>query len=177
MSKSICCGAETRKDYLNNVRCSNCLLITTPKKTFRLFYIILSSLIFLGFTTQGKKSIIPKYIIYNKVDTTNKEIDLNDSCIYQELIKDSCIFPEIALKQAHLEGNWYKSDLIKTNKNLFGLKCNCKYTNGFKNGHTNYSSYKNCIACYSQFFNNYWDKYFSNYAEAKDYKLLMKKMQ
>jgi len=172
---SECCSKPIKKDYLGNKRCSFCLLVSTPKRTFRLFYIILFGLIFLGYSVTGNKNILPKHKISVIVDSC--DIELNDSCVYQELLRDSCIFPEIAIRQAHLEGNWYKSDIVKENKNLFGLKCNCKYTNGFKNGHTNYTSYKNCIKCYSIFFNTYWTRYFENYAEAKNYKTIMKEMK
>lgn len=170
---SRCCNSKIQKDYLGNKRCSYCMLIAAPKWNFRILYIFIFGMILMGFSVKGiKPKDIPKYNICRD----SCDVELEDSCILKELISDSCIFPEIALKQIHKESNWYKSQLTKENKNLLGLKCSCLYTKGFKNGHSEYSSYKNCIKCYTIFFNSYWNKYFKNYAEDPNYQKNITKM-
>lgn len=170
--KSKCCGFKANRDYLGNLRCSNCLLITTPKRNARIVYIFIFGLVLMGFTVIGNEEHISNYK-YSIIKDSCSDIELTDSTVLHELEKDSCMFPEFALRQIHLESNWYKSELCKENHNLVGLKCSCKYTKGFKSGHSNYTSYKNCLKCYTQFFNQYWHRYFDNYAEAKNYEKLI----
>lgn len=119
MNNSKCCGSKIKKDYLNNSRCENCLLICEKKTTFRLFYIILFSLVFLGFTVIGNKSTMPKYIVSNKVDTC--DIKLDKDSIFKEMLCDSIWFPEYALKSCLYETNNLQSTLSKDFNNLFGM--------------------------------------------------------
>ena len=105
---------------------------------------------------------------YPKVHTT--DVERVDSAIFKELIRVGCYFPEVALRQAHKEcGVNLNSKIAIENKNLFGLKCSCKFTNGTKNGHSNYQTYTDNIQCYVNFSNGYWDKWCRNYAEDELY--------
>jgi Mannosyl-glycoprotein endo-beta-N-acetylglucosaminidase len=175
--KSKCCKSSSFKDQLNTTRCTNCLLKCTVNYNLRYMWIIIfSSILLFGFTVESKapKGRISKHKF--ATDCVDSDIQLNDSCILRELIKDNCYFPEIAMKQIHLEANWYNSELVKSNRNLFGLKCSCKYSKGIKNKHSYYNSYKDCIKCYVDFHNKYWQKYCKNYAEDSLYIYKLKKI-
>ena len=166
------------KDH-NIYWCPECITFHAPRNykwLKRIFGILI--IIGISFSCIEAKcpSPIKELIIYNPL--INKDISLTDSCIFNELIKEGSYFPEIGLRQAHQEaGNKLNSQIAKENKNIFGLRCNCTYTSGYKNSHSTYKSYKDCIKCYVKFTNGYWDKYCQNYAENKNYLLVLKQIK
>lgn len=167
MIKSKCCKAKVQK-YSNGYFCSFCFKEYEPTRFTKLLSILFISIFSIScLTLPSSKFTYPTSKIEKKVDTC--DIELKDSCILQELIKDSCYFPEIALKQFKIETGNYTSEICILNKNIGGLKCNCKYSLGIKNKHSYYKSYKDCIKCYVNFHNKYWQQYCKNYAEDKNY--------
>jgi len=118
----------------------------------------------------------PKYKAVNTIDTT--DFIPSDSTIYEKCLEYGSYFPEVACRQAKIEcGIHYNSQVCIENKNLFGLRCNCKYVKGTKNGHSFYNSYNDCLHCYIDFTNKYWEKYCHNYAESNSYLLNLKKIK
>ena len=166
---SKCCSKKLFKDFVGNKRCSECLLIAKPKRTLKLAYIALFSLLFLSFTIPNIKYSFSSPIKYTIIEDSCKDVELNDDSILHELERDSCDFPLVALKQYHKETNFGKSNLVKENNNLFGLKCSCYLCKGFKNGHSYNSSRTDCILCYTHFMNSYWKKYCNVYASDPNY--------
>ena len=168
--KTQCHNSKIIKDNLGNKYCEYCLK-HNPKpikgKEWTLYTIFI--LILLGIYSFSEAPNIKNILKFSKI-TDTCDIQLNDSSIRRELIAQNCYFPDVAIKQIHQEcGININSNLVYTNKNLFGLKCSCKYSKGLKNNHSYYSSYKDCIKCYVNFTNAYWEKYCRNYAEDKDY--------
>lgn len=168
--KTQCCNSYYIKDLQNNLYCSYCLK-HNPKpikaKEWTLYTIFV--LLLLGIYSFSEAPNIKNILKFNTI-TDTCDIQLNDSSIRKQLIAYGCYFPDVAIKQIHQEcGTNINSDLVYTNKNIFGLKCSCKYSQGIKNNHSYYSSYKDCIKCYVNFTNVYWEKYCKNYAEDKDY--------
>ena len=168
--KTQCHNSKIIKDNLGNKYCEYCLK-HNPKpikgKEWTLYTIFI--LILLGIYSFSEAPNIKNILKFSKI-TDTCDIQLNDSSIRKELIANKCYFPDVAIKQIHQEcGININSNLVYTNKNLFGLKCSCKYSKGLKNNHSYYSSYKDCIKCYVNFTNAYWEKYCRNYAEDKDY--------
>jgi hypothetical protein len=177
MNKSKCCGKDLRKVQYGTI-CSNCLLVSKSKLNTRLFFIIgFLSIIMLGANTSIKNNTFKSVIVYNEVIKDTTDITPCDSDIIHQLQKDSCMFIDMGIIQAHIETGWYTSTIMKENKNLFGLRCNCKYTSGYINGHSKYNSYINCCKCYVEFTNKYWKEYCNNYAENKNYYKTIKLMK
>lgn len=165
MKKSKCCNTKAIKQDVGNYFCSNCTSICKTRKTYSktVFLLIFSALFCVSLQSFAPNSKIG----YTTEFTVNKnKFELTDSGILKELIKNNSYFPEVSLRQAKQEcGVNFNSRIAGENKNLFGMKCNCKLSKGFKNGHSSYKSYEDCIKCHVQFSNRYWDKYFKNYAE------------
>ena len=174
MKLSKCCSKASFKDFVGNNRCSECLLCTTNKKSFRIAYIgLFLILILCGFSSKENSSVVK--FQHRIVDTC--DISLTDSCILQELIKDSCVLPNIAISQAKIESNYYKSYKAIHSKNLFGIKFHkCKYVLGEYNYQATYKSYKDNIACYCEIQKRYLNSIDGHYAINKDYINLIKKI-
>lgn len=164
---------------LNIFWCPECITFHKPK-SYKWLKRIFGILIIIGISFSCIEAKCPspiKELIIFEPLLLKKDIKLTDSCILKELIKEGAYFPEIGIRQAHQEaGSQLNSQIAKENKNLFGLKCNCKYTNGYKNNHSVYKTYRDCIKCYVKFTNNYWDKYCKNYAEATNYLVSLKQI-
>jgi hypothetical protein len=164
---SKCCKASVTKQYAGNYFCNHCISICETKHNVKIAHILFTLLIgLISISCYAPKDGAKKHIKKAFIDTCkDKDIQLIDSCIYYELQANNCYFPEVAMKQLHQEcGKNINSDLAIHNKNLFGLKCSCKYSKGIRNHHSVYSSYKDCVKCYVNFTNRYWEKYCKNYA-------------
>lgn len=176
--KSTCHNSQIIKDNLGNKYCEYCLK-HNPKpikgKEWTIYLLFIFILLGIFGYTQAPKSYKP--LIFNTIVKDTSDLDLNDSCIRKELIALNCYFPDVAIKQLYAEcGQNINSDLVYTNKNLFGLKCSCKYSQGIKNGHSYYKSYRDCLKCYVLFTNRYWEKYCENYAEDSLYLIKLTKL-
>jgi len=172
--KSKYCHADLFKDQYKQERCSFCMLVSKPKKTARIAYIgLFLILILCGFSSKENSSVVK--FQHKIVDTC--DIPLNDTAILQELIKDSCILPNVSIAQAKIESGNYTSKITFSNHNIFGIKFHkCKFVKNEKNGYANYTSYKNCIKCYCHIQTLYLDKIDGKYAESKDYIKLIKRI-
>lgn len=105
------------------------------------------------------------------------DIQLNDSAILGELVKNKCVLPSVAVAQARIESANYKSPICRENKNLFGIKWHkCDYVLGENRNHASYKSYKDNIKCYIHIQNRYLRNIDGRYAEASGYVNLVKSM-
>lgn len=177
MKKSKCCNTEVHKQKAGNYFCSHCISICDTKSSFKPFFLIFTMFILLlSINCYAPNNNVKKQYPKHPIDTC--DIQLNDSCILKELNRIGCYFPEVAIRQIHQEcGININSKIAKENKNIFGIKCSCKYTHGVKNGHSNYKTYKDNIQCYVNFTNKYWKKYCKNYAEDELYLNKLTKMK
>ena len=174
---SKCCNSKIQKDYLDNKRCSHCLLVTKSAFNFKFLYIGLALLSLMTFAINGENSSLPKIHAFHLVLKDSCDIETTDSCILRELINDSCVLPTVAIAQSKLETGNYKSTICKSNKNLFGIKYHkCKYVSGTDNGHATFNTYKDCIKCYCHIQKMYLKSIDGKYAENPGYINLIKKM-
>lgn len=105
------------------------------------------------------------------------DIQLNDSSILSELVKNKCVLPSVAVAQARIESANYKSSICRENKNIFGIKWHkCNYVLGENRNHASYKSYKDNIKCYIHIQNRYLRNIDGKYAEASGYVNLVKSM-
>lgn len=116
---------------------------------------------------------VHKFTPYEKVP--DQDIQLNDSFILKELIKEGSVLPSVALAQAKIESSHYKSTVCKENKNLFGIRYHkCPFVKGQNLNHATYETYKDNIKCYVHIQKHYLGKIDGHYAEAKGYVDLIK---
>lgn len=116
------------------------------------------------------------------VKVVNKEvpedIKLSDSAILNELVKNNCILPSVALAQTKVETGHYTSQVCKENKNLFGIKYHkCKYVKGNHLNHASYETYKDNIKCYIHVQNRYLTNIDGKYAESPNYLKALKQIK
>ena len=179
MKKSKCCNSIEYKQEAGNYFCTHCISICNTrmnlKPIFRLFsIIILLTSINCYAPSENSQKLYPKALVTR--DTC--DIELIDSCIYKELVKQKIIHPELVLSQAKLESGNYKSKIAKENKNIFGIKyINRKpYQKGELNGHALYSSVKDCILDFKLTQRYYLENIEKRYSETKGYSERIKKM-
>jgi len=118
------------------------------KITNRLCYLLLGICIGfgVGFSLTPKPS--PKQdikIILQKdsiKEVTKKLIALNEKTLKEELVRNNIPHKDIVLAQAKLESAHFKSDLVRTNQNIFGLKKGNKYRK--------YSHWTECVKDYKR---------------------------
>lgn len=149
-------------------------------KTFKRAFIFSLSVnfILLGYATYLHQlgpvvKTVHSFTPYEKVP--EPDIQLNDSFILKELIKEGSVLPSVALAQAKIESSHYKSRVCKENKNLFGIKYHkCAFVKGQNLNHATYETYKDNIKCYVHIQKHYLGKIDGHYAEAKGYVDLIK---
>ena len=184
MKHSVCCNAKIHKQ--NDVLfCTHCISIidkSQVKKQNRLFICILAGFLatFLFVQANAPTTNLPtfKYVVNKAESIITFDVELNDSAITKELIKDGCILPNIAIAQAKIESSHYTSNKTFTNLNIFGIKFHkCKYVKGVNNYQAVYSSYKDCIADYCEIQRLYLKNIDGHYAMDKRYVELIKKVK
>ena len=139
------------------------------------FVIIASS-----FNNNQKTIVRYKTIIKDKVAeviSMDTDIPLTDSAITEELVKQGCVLPNVALAQFKIESSHFTSNICKENKNIAGIKTSrSNFVKGMKNDHCAYDSYRDCIKDYIRIQNRYLENIDGCYAEDGQYVALVKKM-
>jgi hypothetical protein len=166
--KSNCCQSKIHIEQ-DRYFCPKCLqYCTTNIKYYNLF---IYSIIFIICTVISTK-LVNGNVTKSKlklIDTT--DIVLNKDSIFNQLVKEKILFPELVIKQVILETGNLQSKIVKENKNLFGIKyikqklAVCKL-----NGHAKYKSYKDCIKDYKRVQGYYLTNIEGKYAEDSNYK-------
>lgn len=118
------------------------------KITNRLCYLLLGICIGFGVGFSLTPEPSPKQdikIILQKdsiKEVTKKPIALNERTLKEELVRNNIPHKDIVLAQAKLESAHFKSDLVRTNQNIFGLKKGNKYRK--------YSHWTECVKDYKR---------------------------
>lgn len=115
---------------------------------------ILMSILIISFSTPVNKKPLENTIKIEVVKDSAKVISknvkvakaLNEANLREELHKHSIPHANIVLAQAKLESGNFKSDLVKTHQNIFGLKKGNKYRK--------YSHWTECVADYKSCISN-----------------------
>ena len=93
------------------------------------------------------------------------------------MVNHGCILANVAIGQFHIESSYYKSNLVKENHNIAGIKTSkSKYVIGMKNDHCVYKTFEDCLLDYIDIQNRYLDKINGHYAMDKGYTNLLKKL-
>jgi uncharacterized FlgJ-related protein len=168
--KSNCCYENVKQIVDNKYICKKC---KNECKTYNdsvisaitLFLVILviTGLVFTCNSVNDYK--ITKFNKTTKVE----DIELNDSAITTKLIELGCILPNVALAQIKLESGNYTSKLVKTNKNLLGIRKGNKYRV--------YNTYTECLQHYIKIQNRYLKAIDGKYAEDSSYIYKLKNMK
>lgn len=118
--------------------------------------LILGISITLAFTSipSPQPSTIKIEVVKDSVNVTSKDNNvkitevkaLNESNLKEELAKNDIPHANIVLAQAKLESGNFKSNLVKTHQNIFGLKKGNKYRR--------YSHWTECVADYKSCISN-----------------------
>lgn len=116
------------------------------------------------------------------ISESNKHNEFSPQKLKAYILELNIKFPHIVYAQARLESGNFKSEIFKTNHNLFGMKVATRRptTNkGEENGHAYYDNWKESVQDYAMFaaayLNNlktedeYFDYLGQNYAEAPNY--------
>lgn len=108
-------------------------------------------------------------------EVTKKPIALNEKTLKDELVKNNIPHKDIVLAQAKLESAHFKSNLVRTNQNIFGLKKGNKYRK--------YSHWTECVKDYKRCISDRYSggDYYAflkriNYSEDKEYINILKEI-
>jgi hypothetical protein len=168
--KSDCCNSHIHLDE-NRLFCTNCLQYCKSKINY---YTILLYIIVFIILSIISLDLTNKKVIFKITKHNNKDIVLNKDSIFNALVQENILFPELVIKQVLVETNHLKSKILFQNKNLFGIKyikqklAVCKL-----NGHAKYNSYRDCIKDYKRLQQYYLNNIQEKYAEDKNYTKLL----
>ena len=155
--------------------------ITLKHKAKNIFLGILSIAVIsltIAFTTVKNDREIIRTSHRDTVYVQEVDIQLNDSEILTELVKQKCILPNVALAQMKIETGNFKSSICKENKNIAGIKTSkSKYVTGMNRNHCSYKSYRDCIKDYVRIQNRYLKNIDGKYAEASNYVETLKQLK
>lgn len=150
--------------------------------TNRLCYVLLGLLIGLGIGFYSvPKPKTPNInmrleIKGDTVKTIKKTLSvLNEKTLREELVKNNIPHKDIVLAQAKLESAHFKSSLVHTNQNIFGLKKGNKYRK-YSHWTECVKDYKKCISDRYTGGNYYTFLIRIGYSENKDYVDILKDM-
>jgi len=170
--KSTCCNRKV-KVYGSMNFCSHCLNPTTAKKIPGKWFAaaaVGASLTFISLQSFAPPQI---YKIAKAVKDTivvDDDVALNDSSILAYMDELGINFPEIVLRQIHIESGHFKSTICKENKNFLGIKyIKQKEAVGEKHGHAAYPSYKACLRDYKRLQKYYIQSLVGRYAMDPSY--------
>lgn len=179
---SYCCNSSISV-YKNGHFCSRCLKEQEiTKSSYRwitlLFTFILCIWLIIPSVSEKNSFIVGNYSLY-----VDKDVQLNDSSIFQELLKQDVLFPEYALKSAKYESGHFKSRICLQGNNIFGITyVKSKYQTGFLEGQEGlkfgtYASVKDCIKHYKQIQRLYSKEIDRKYSDNKNYTLTLKQIR
>ena len=168
---SKCCNSPIIKDKASGyLFCTNCCGITNGNHSKFWWFLLILLIGSLFLVKQCKAPNLIYNSIYSMHNALSNDIDLNDSSILKELVKNHCILPSIAIAQSRIETGNYTSDICIENKNLFGIKAHkCKYVKGVNKDHATFKSYKDNIACYCHIQQRYLKSIDKSYATDSSY--------
>lgn len=115
--------------------------------TNRLCYLFLGFII--GFLMPKNMCNFPENDIEIVQDTMELKV-LNEANLREELIRNNIPHVNIVLAQAKLESGNFRSKIVKTHQNIFGLKKGNKYRQ--------YSHWTECVKDYKKYISNRYKK-------------------
>jgi hypothetical protein len=153
------------------------------------FFILLGFIgFFLGYV-RIKENYIENLSIEEKVIILNQQDGFTPEKLKEYILELNIKFPHIVYAQSILETNSFKSNIFKTNNNLFGMKqarIRATTNQGTERGHATYKHWRESVVDYALFQNAYLNKitteelYFQyleeNYAEDKEYVIKLNKI-
>lgn len=170
--KSTCCNQKliSYNAESNLTFCSKCLsVVEVKKKNYNLF---IAYFLFIFLLLVSVEVFAPPHIkrIIEKQKEKKEEFVLNDSTLLNYMNEIKILFPEIVLRQIHLESGHFKSSICKENKNLLGIKyIKQKEAIGENRGHAVYPDYKACLRDYKRLQKYYIKNLVGKYAEDPSY--------
>jgi hypothetical protein len=153
--------------------CSHCLNPTTPLKAKGKW--IAAAAIGMTISLVSLQSFAPPHVYrlakaVKDTVVTDDDVALNDSAILAYMDELDINFPEIVLRQIHVESGHFQSTICKDNKNLLGIKyIKQKEAIGEKHGHAAYPSYKACLRDYKRLQKYYIQSLVGRYAMDPSY--------
>lgn len=156
------------KDITNKIRVQKILLISV------------CTLYFFSSFRNEVKFVEKKITVKDTVFITEefKDIELTEKDILNELVKQGCVLPNVALAQFKIESAHFKSAITKENKNIAGIRTSSSdYVIGKNRGHCVYKTYKDCIKDYIRIQNRYLKNIHLKYAENPEYVEKIKKVK
>jgi uncharacterized FlgJ-related protein len=168
--KSACCYENVKQIVDNKYICKKC---KNECKTYNdsvvsaiTLFLVITVITLLVFTCNSAND----YKIFKTIKTNEvQDVELNDSAITVKLVELGCVLPNVALAQIKLESGNYTSKLVKTNKNLLGIKKGNKYRV--------YNTYTECLEHYIKIQNRYLKAIDGKYAEDSSYIYKLKNMK
>jgi len=123
-------------------------------------------------------------VVYVQVDKKT----FNEENLKQMIYNMNLKFPHIAMAQAILESNNFKSNIFNSNNNLFGMKearVRVNLATGTKHGHATYDTWEHSVLDYAFWVASYarecrteqeFYTLLSKYAEDRDYETKLKRI-
>lgn len=196
MKTSKCCNAKIHEQN-GLTYCSHCISIISKNQikadsrlAYAAFFIFFTLFMFVSANT-SHSSVGFKYIACKIESEIIPDVQLNDSDIIEELVKQKCEQIPWALAQFHIETREidkqgkpvpYTSSVCLNCKNLGGIRFRVKGSKAI--GQTKdefhyliYASYKDCIYDYVTIQKGYLKAIDGHYAANKDYVSLLKKIK
>src|SRR5688572_30622059 len=116
---SRCCSSPINY-YINTKKgyCSYCFKEASPKNQFKWLFLLVFIMLLVFTSISIKNPVIKPLFNFTAIIADDNDVQLNDSCILAELVKQRCVLPNIAISQIRLETGNYTSDVCLNNKNL-----------------------------------------------------------
>lgn len=169
--KSDCCQGKIHVEQ-NRYFCTNCLQYC--KANINYYRILLYIIIFIICSIISLDLANGKLIKCNTKKVMNTDIILHKDSIFNELVKQDILFPELVIKQVLAESSHLTSKVCKENYNFLGIKyIHQPLAIGELNGHAQFKSYKDCIKDYKRLQQYYLKNIDNKYAENKNYTKLL----
>jgi len=178
--KTACHNSTIIKDNLGNKYCEYCLKHNPkPIKAKEWTLYIIFVLLLLGIYSFSEAPNIKNVLKFSKI-TDTCDIQLSDSSIFDEMLKQDVLFPEYALKSAIYETGHFTSNICVSGNNILGITyVKSKYQIGYIKGTEGllfgkYASIKDCIKHYKQIQLNYSKNIDNKYSDNKNYTKTLK---
>ena len=130
-------------------------------------------------------------MFFNSAFAEEKTINkISKDALYNEIVEQGIMFPEVVLSQALLETGNFKSNIYKKNNNLFGMKMSKKRKTtaiGVNRHYAVYETWKYSVIDYKMWQNKIPSKHMKNqttyisflqkkYSQSEDYRIKIYKM-